>query len=127
MEANWQETVMMQEALCNLANHDKDNHCNPQEDCEVCKTNKQAEISFKAGQQESDKKWRQILMDSINLAKLVGMREVVEWVEANNGHIDRWMKNGERVRHYCPNCDNSVIGVYPSEWQAKLKEWEIHK
>lgn len=83
----------------------------------------------------TDADWQQCLTYSDKVLALVqplieqarqeGRREVVEWVETNQGHIDRWMKKEERVRHYCPNCDNSVIGVYPSEWQAKLKEWGI--
>lgn len=59
------------------------------------------------------------------IMKQEGIKEVVEWIQANQGHIDRWMKKEERVRHYCPNCDNNIIGVYPSEWQAKLKEWGV--
>ncbi len=61
----------------------------------------QAEISFKAGEQEADKKWRQILEDSVVLAKLAGRREVVEWV------------------------NNNVLVQRGLAWQAKLKEWGI--
>ncbi len=69
----------------------------------------QAKVSFKAGQLDGYEK---------------GIREVVEWIEETSGHIERTGKK-ERMRHYCPNCDNSVIGVLPDDWQAKLKEWGV--
>jgi len=77
---------------------------------EVGVANRQAEISFKAGEQESDKKWRQILKDSVTMAKLAGIKEVVEWIEA------------VRIGGY-----NLCIKVGWDEWQAKLKEWGIIK
>lgn len=49
-----------------------DEHCQPH--CHY----KQAEISFKAGEREADKKWRQILKDSVAMARLVAIKEVIE-------------------------------------------------
>lgn len=48
----------------------------------------QAEISFKAG-----------------------MEKVVSFIEVNSVHQDG-------LSHYCPNCDHTIIGLTPSEWQA---------
>ena len=39
--------------------------------------------AYKAGEQESDKKWRQILKDSVALAELSGKEEVMEWIETH--------------------------------------------
>ena len=41
----------------------------------------QAEISFEAGEQNSDKKWRQILRDSVYVAELKGVRKAAEQLE----------------------------------------------
>ena len=61
--------------------------------------NWQAEISFKAGEQESDKKWRQILSDSVAMAKLTARWEVVEWMQLEGHTAD--------------------------DVEAKLKEWGL--
>ena len=70
----------------------------------------QAEISFKAGQQESDKRWREILRDTVFLAKATGRREVVEWID---GHS--WI----------PENNIHAISIWGKEWQAKLESWPI--
>lgn len=59
----------------------------------------QAEPSFKAGEQESDKKWRLILKDSVAMAKLAGIREVVDFIKS--------------------------VGYSSGDWRAKLKEWGV--
>ena len=70
---------------------------------------KAAELSFRAGEQESDKKWRQILKDSVALAKLAGRREVVEWIR-EHGYYSPW---------------KFVAGEINLEWQTQLKEWGV--
>ena len=47
-----------------------------------------------------------------------GIKEVVDWIKANEGHKDG-------LSHYCPNCDTKIIGVAKWLWLAKLKEWGI--
>jgi len=61
-------------------------------------------ISFKAGIHESDKKWRQILGDSVAVAKLAGIREVVE-------KLERWHGAGEHL--------------ISDETIKALKDWEV--
>ena len=63
---------------------------------------------FKAGEQESDKKWRQILKDSVALAKQEGIREVTEWMNLEFDSSD-------------------CITEQPTQeaYKAKLKEWGI--
>ena len=66
---------------------------------------KQAEISFKAGQED-------VLLESkmgtLTVSSLVnrGRKEVVDWIEKNN------ILNGVVVQNY-------------GKWQAKLKEWGL--
>jgi len=73
---------------------------------------RQAEISFKAGQRESLDKDELILEmrreyeQKLNLKYQAGIREVVEWFK-NNYH-------GDWLTHY-------------NQWQAKLKEWGINE
>ena len=88
------------------------------EDCEVCQLTKQAEIAFKAGQEEEYKKWIKACMKAgmliskpdqlVNLHK-AGIREVVDWIENNNYYIDR----------------RDTIEINNRDWDDQLKEWGI--
>jgi len=96
---------------------------------------KVAEISFKAGHdqakeefelefnpdyldfQKGVEKGRQILKDSVALAKMIGRREVVEWLTSNMA---------------LEQCDPDVMPYFEDYywipkhiWQAKLKKWGV--
>ncbi len=52
-----------------------------------------------------------------------GQKDMAEWLKTCNSTFRHYEQNsGEN--HYCPNCDNTIIGILPSELQAKLKEIE---
>ena len=93
---------------------------------------RQAEISFKAGQEEEYKKWTEAFKSAgimitdadkvsiaIDITRREGIKEVVEWLKEEG-------KCRHGYFHYCSSCDNSLeVGVNEQQWQAKLKEWGI--
>ena len=87
----------------------------------------QAEISFKAGEDQGYEngkvagynKGKQEAIEShfeeLRVGRKAGIQEVVEWIWSNGMHKGN-------LRHYCPNCDHTIIGVTDYEWQTFLKE-----
>jgi len=75
----------------------------------------QAEISFKAGEQESDRKWRPILKGSVAMARLAGIKEVVEFV---TGYLN--------PQFWSKDTNEPYYTIKMSVWRAKLKEWEVN-
>ena len=80
----------------------------------------QAEISFKAGYDEAvrftHRQFDANLPEIMEQSRLLGMREVVEWLNQN-----------------CLGCQsntpcnrNEYLGFHKPSWQAKLKEWGIN-
>ena len=68
--------------------------------------NKALEERFRAGEQESDKKWRQILRDSVALAKLAGAEGILKWGSRTCPHSGQYAP-----KRLCMRC-----------WEAKRKE-----
>lgn len=64
----------------------------------------QAEISFKASQEQTSKDDIEIIKRSFDNGKQTGIREVVEWIEERNA---------------------LGLSSYLGEWVKKLKEWGI--
>ena len=72
----------------------------------------QAEISFKAGEDNARNDWNKALDIALPEAYKAGIREVVEWIGINN-----------RITYQQPRGANIPRDI----WQAKLKEWGIEE
>ena len=110
MEAK--DTVMRNKELQLLGQEYEDNP--PTCDFTHYALERQAEISFRAGQKEGRKG---MFLAGDNNGYLRGIKEVVEWINGNGGWILNYKTTKQdRIWNWAITHD---------QWQAKLKEWGI--
>ena len=107
---NWEDTVMSGRELLGMMGKSTSGYVRLLTVAEA-----QAEISFKAGEQESDRKWRPILKGSVAMARLAGIKEVVEFV---TGYLN--------PQFWSKDTNEPYYTIKMSVWRAKLKEWEVN-
>lgn len=104
---NWEDTVMSGRELLGMMGKSTSGYVRLLTVAEA-----QAEISFKAGEQESDRKWRPILKGSVAMARLAGIKKMVEWIKSHQ-LIEPDKNSLTRFKPF-----------YQIE-QSKLKEWGV--
>ena len=81
------------------------------------------DIAFKAGYEQA-----RVFYYPVGFAdgKRTGIREVVNWIEKTSGHPASRSTPEDLMPHYCPNCNQTIIGVTEHQWQAKLaQDWSL--